>query len=480
MANSIVTDQTASLPPSILVLFGITGDLARRKVMPALYHLIKDNLLPAHFEIIGTSRQALTIDDLLKEIELCVLEVDNICDPDALQAFRQRLRLVKLDPANLDDYDILHQTLDAIETEHGVCMNRLYYLSIPPQVYGSVVRSLGERGLNQGCQHGQAESRLLVEKPFGYDYASAEKLIAITSAAFLENQVLRIDHYLAKETAQNILTFRQRNPLFASIWSNRNVKSIDIVAYEKIGIEGRIGFYERVGALRDLIQSHLIQLLTLTTMELPATNGDDTEATHAAKQTLLNAVLPPAPHEITSRVVRAQYEGYRDEVNNPDSMTETFVSLQLEIDNDRWQGVPIRLRTGKAMATKRTEITLSFGHLGPDAADNKLTFRIQPNEGIDVQLLVKKPGFDNAVYPAKMDFSYQKTFDDHGHPDAYERVLIDAIRGDHTLFATSQAVLASWRILQPILDHWAKDNSDLHLYRQNAPVSEILSADVLQ
>jgi glucose-6-phosphate 1-dehydrogenase len=464
MADLATPETAASLPPSILVIFGITGDLSRRKVMPALYHLIKDHLLPEHFEIIGTSRQSLTIDDLLKEIELCVLEVDNICDPDALQAFRQCLRIVQLDPNNSTDFDKLHATLDDIETEHGVCMNRLYYLSIPPQVYGTVVHALGEHELNQGCQHGRAVSRLLVEKPFGQDYSSAEQLITTTAAAFEEDQVLRIDHYLAKETAQNILTFRQRNPLFASIWSNRNVKSIDIVAYEKIGIEGRIDFYERVGALRDLIQSHLIQLLTLTTMELPATIGDG-EVTHLAKQALLDAVVPPTAAEIATKVIRAQYQGYRDEVNNPDSMTETFVSLQLEIDNDRWQGVPIWLRTGKAMATKRTDITLSFGHLGPNAADNKLTFRIQPNEGIDIQLLVKKPGFDNAVHPASMDFSYNTTFaGDHGHPDAYERVLIDAIRGDHMLFATSQEVMASWRILQPVLDHWSQDDSDLKSY----------------
>ncbi len=462
MADQIIP-PTLALAPSILVIFGITGDLARRKVLPALYHLSKDDLLPTDFEIVGTSRRPLDIDELLKVLELRLLEVDNVCDPAALQVFRQRLRFVQLDPANGDDYDALHQTLDDIETEHAVCMNRLYYLSIPPQVYGSVVASLGSRGLNQGCQHGQSESRLLVEKPFGYDYTSAEELIATTAAAFREDQVLRIDHYLAKETAQNILTFRRHNPLFASIWNNHNVQSIDIVAYEKIGIEGRIDFYEHVGALRDLIQSHLMQLLTLTTMELPPRVGDSA-AVHTAKETLLDAIVPPALSDVTTKVIRAQYEDYREEVNNPDSTTETFVSIQLEIANERWQGVPIRLLTGKAMATKRTDITLCFGHIGPDTADNQLTFRIQPNEGIDIQLLVKKPGYDNAVHPASMDFSYLTTFDGHGHPDAYERVLIDAIRGDNTLFATSREVLASWRVLQPILDQWGHDSSDLRTY----------------
>ena len=467
--------QTLDLSPSSLVIFGITGDLARRKVLPALYHLSKEKLLPAQFEIIGTSRRPLTIDELIKEVELCVLEIDNVCDPAALSEFRRHIRLIQLDPSNGDDYDDLRQTLDDIESEHGDCLNRLFYLSIPPQIYGSVVRSLGEHGLNQGCQHGQGASRLLVEKPFGYDYASAEALIATTTDAFTEDQVLRIDHYLAKETAQNILTFRQHNPLFASIWNNQNITSIDIVAYEKIGIEGRIDFYEQIGALRDLIQSHLLQLLALTTMELPTQIGDSA-AIHASKQTLLDAIVAPAPDEVTSDVVRAQYDGYRDEVNNPDSTTETFVSCRFKIDNDRWRGTPITLKTGKAMASKRTDITICFGHTGSDAADNQLTFRIQPNEGIDIQLLVKKPGYKNEVHPASMDFSYGTTFDGHAHPDAYERVLVDALRGDHSLFATSQEVLTSWRILQPILEQWSQDSGDLKTYHQGIPVSEILAS----
>ncbi len=472
MAATVAPGRLLDSSPSSLVIFGITGDLASRKVLPALFHLLKDNLLPADFEIVGTSRQALTVEALLKDTELCSLEDNNVCDPATLAAFSEHLRIVQLDPSSGEGYDQLRQTLDEIETAHGVCMNRLYYLSIPPQVYESVVQSLGEHGLNQGCQHGTGKSRLLVEKPFGYDYTSAEALIATTATAFEEDQIYRIDHYLAKESAQNILTFRQHNPLFTSIWNNQYVTSIDIVAYEQIGIAGRANFYEHVGALRDLIQSHLLQLLALTTMELPTPIGD-IAAIHAAKQALLGAIVPPTADAVAQDVVRAQYDGYRDEVNNQNSTTETFVSLRLRIANDRWQGVPITLATGKAMAQKRTDITVCFGHAGTDVADNQLTFRIQPNEGIDVQLLVKKPGFDDVVRPASMDFSYVATFvDDHGHPDAYERVLVDAIRGDHTLFATSQEVLASWHILQPILVQWANDSNDLLTYPigSNGPV----------
>jgi glucose-6-phosphate 1-dehydrogenase len=451
------------LEPAILVIFGITGDLAKRKVLPALYHLLKDNLLPEHLAIVGTSRRSLSVDELLKNVELCVLEKDNVCDPTVLELFRQRLHMLQFDPVNGADYDRLHAQLDQIETEQGVCMNRLYYLSIPPQVYGPLVRQLGEHGLNQSCQHNRAATRLLVEKPFGYDLSSAEELVQNTAKQFSELQVFRIDHYLAKETAQNILTFRRYNPLFSSVWSNQYIERIDIIAAEQIGIEGRAEFYEQIGAMRDLIQSHLMQLLALTTMELPS-DLTDSDAIHQAKQALLESIPPLVPNQVANKVVRGQYDSYRQEVNNPDSTTETYVSIELSIANERWQAVPVTLTTGKALRAKRTEVTIRFGDAKGTSAPNQLTFRVQPNEGIDVQLIVKKPGFEAAVQPASMDFSYQATFDENGHPEAYERVLVDAVRGDHTLFATSAEVLASWRILQPILNEWQKNTSDLHIY----------------
>lgn len=457
------------LQPTSLVIFGITGDLAKRKVLPALYHLIKDNLLPEQMALIGTSRRELSIDELLSDVELCVLETDKVCDPEALRQFRERLRVVQLDPVNGADYERLASLLDEIETEQGVCMNRLYYLSIPPQVYGPIVRQLGEHGLNGSCRHGTAASRLLIEKPFGYDLASAEALIVETAEHFQEDQLFRIDHYLAKETAQNILTFRHHNPLFADVWDHNHIQSLAITAAEHIGIEGRANFYEQVGALRDLIQSHLLQLLSLTTMELPA-EGDSAKAIHTAKQQLLASIEPIDASG--GAVMRAQYDGYRDEVGNAESTTETYVSLQLAIDNDRWRGVPITLTTGKALAAKRTDITICFGAMHEEP--NKLTFRLQPNEGIDIELRVKKPGYEHRLQTAAMDFSYHQAFDDHGHPDAYERVLVDAVRGDRTLFATSEEVRLSWRILQPVLDAWSQSSDDLQFYAvgSTGPVTE--------
>lgn len=454
--------MTTPIDDSILIIFGITGDLAKRKILPALYHLIQDDMVPEHFAIVGTSRRELAIDDLLKDVELCVLEQDNTCDPEAMARFRACLTLTKVDPMGADDYRQLHSTLDAIEANHGVCMNRLFYLSIPPQVYGPVVRSLGEHGLNQGCTHGGGRSRLLVEKPFGYDLSSAHDLIETTRTVFSEAQTFRIDHYLAKETAQNILTFRAHNPLFDSIWNNRHIARIDVIAEEKIGIEGRGNFYDSVGALRDLIQSHLMQLLALTTMRVPQ-QLDDTEQIHYEKQQLLASVTAHHPESGTLDTVRGQYTGYQEEAGNPGSRTETYAALTLWIKQPDWEGVPVRLITGKALAAKRTQIDVHFGTpIGHER--NLLRFRIQPDEGIRLVLTAKKPGFAHETQDVEMDFNYQAHFDNHGHPDAYERVLIDAMRGDSLLFATSDEVLASWHALQPVLEQWQNDATELLPY----------------
>ena len=446
--------------PAIFVIFGITGDLAHKKLLPALYHLMKDDLLSEHTAIVGVSRREMSAADLLKKVELCVLEADSVCDPKAIAKLRKRLHMLKLNPLDGEDYKRLHAALDGIEDKEGLCMNRLYYLAIPPQVYSPVIENLGLYGLNAGCQHHRAVSRLLVEKPFGYDLVSATELIADTSQQFSEEQVFRIDHYLAKETAQNILVFRRHNPIFASLWNNKHVTAIDLLFSEQIGVEGRAEFYDNVGALRDVVQNHLLQLLALTTMELP--HSSDPDSLHAAKQKLLATVSSVDPNQ--DHVIRGQYKGYEEEVNNIGSTTETYVSLCTDIDDERWRGVPITLSAGKALDVKTTRITLTFADASRQGSTNRLTFRITPNEGIDLVLTVKQPGFEERTETTHMDFSYRSAFGDHVHPDAYERVLVDAVRGDHSLFATSKEVLESWRIVQPILSAWAQDSDDLLYY----------------
>jgi glucose-6-phosphate 1-dehydrogenase len=278
---------------------------------------------------------------------------------------------------------------------------------------------------------------------------------------FGEGQIYRIDHYVAKETVQNILTFRFENPLFESIWNRKHIVNIRVVAHEQIGIEGRAAFYEQTGALRDLIQSHLLQLLAITTMDEPAKL--ESEAIHKQKLQLLKSIVPIAPNKVTARAARGQYEGYRSEVGNPDSQVETFARLELAIDNDRWRGVPITLETGKALAEKLTEITVCFGKSDSDTDRNQLVFRIQPREGITMSLQAKRPGIAAVTDTVEMGFDYATTFR-HRPADAYERVIVDAIRGDQTLFATADEVLASWHVIQYVIEEWAKNDTGLLVY----------------
>lgn len=463
-----MSDHTAEegrlpeLDPSIIVIFGITGDLARRYLLPSLYHLMKDGLLNDKTSIVGVTRRNVSMDELFDQVELCVNEVDKVCDPEALRAMHDRTSMFQMDLDDPKSYDALLAKLNSLEDSAGVCMNRLYYLSIPPQTYASVIRLLGQQGLNKSCQHERALTRLLVEKPFGFDIASAEALVSEIARAFDEEQVFRIDHYMAKETVQNILTFRFRNPIFESLWNRDHISKIEISAKQKIGIESRAAFYEPLGALRDFIQSHLLQILGIIAMDKPEVL--DSQHIHANKQALLEQIEPVPADKITERVKRGQYEGYREEVSNPASVTETYADVTVFINSPRWQGVPVRLVTGKALDERKTEVCVTFRGDGPASDSNRLRFRIQPNEGIELDLLTKRPGYADNLQTTVMDFSYRNDFRNHGHPDAYERVLVDAVRGDHTLFATSGEVLAAWRAIQPVIDVWSGNDNGLIKY----------------
>jgi glucose-6-phosphate 1-dehydrogenase len=457
---------TLQLEPTVLVIFGITGDLAQRKVLPALYHLFRAGLVHENTYVVGTSRQTISVEDIVTRIREAVGTNDGACDQAVLDRMRSYITMVQLDPGNEADYDNLRSHLQNLEDQVGVCLQRLFYLSIPPQIYGDIVQRLGHHQLNQGCSHGNTSTRLLVEKPFGFDTASAQELIAKTAEHFDEQQIYRIDHYLAKETAQNILTFRQKNPLFNTIWNGEHISGISVTAAEQIGIEGRANFYDNVGALRDLIQSHLMQLLSLTLMEIPS--EITSESIHAGKQAVLDAILAVPADAVNDRAVRGQYASYKTETDSPDSSTETFASLVLFSQDPRWQGIPLRLTTGKALKIKRTSITIDFGSQNT----NRLQLRIQPNEGITLTMQVKKPGLAQSVESTTMEFAYDTAFLSGAGLDAYERVLIEAIRGDHLLFATDKEILSSWRILQPVIDAW-KGNTDIPLYESGSDGPDI-------
>lgn len=450
------------LEPTILVIFGITGDLSKRYLLPSLYHLVKDDLLHPTTEIVGITRGDMKLDDLLAHIELCVSEVDGVCDPVAVAKLKTMLTLRHMDVTKPEAYDELLKELNAIEDKHHQHMNRLYYLSIPPKFASPVITFLGQHGLNGSCQHDVAKTRLLVEKPFGFTLESAQSLIKETAKHFDEHQVFRIDHYLAKETVQNILAFRFNNPIFEPLWDSKHIDYIEVLANEELGIEGRVNFYEHIGALRDLIQSHLLQVLALITMEQPETLTS--ELIHIDKHKLMQAMQSIDAKDIDSNAIRGQYDSYKKEVDNQSSFTETFAAIKFTIQNDRWQGIPMIVRTGKGLKEKLSEVNVVFKPTTDIPHHNVLSFRIQPKEGIDLSLRIKKPGFDDEIEPVEMDFDYNTSFKKENSPTAYERVLVDAVRGDHTLFATSGEVIESWRVVQPVIDAWSRNNDGLITY----------------
>lgn len=434
----------------VIVVFGITGDLSKRKLLPALYHLMAHDLIYPDTKIIGTSRREIAVDTLLGDVELCVLEKQQTCDPVGIAKMRQALEIMQLDPNSTHDYDALTHYLDRIDANGE--RDRLFYMAVPPSAYKEIIKQLGEHGLND------ARTRLLIEKPFGQDFVSAEALIKSSAQHFDESQLYRIDHYLAKETAQNLLTFRMHNPIFAPLWTGDHIQKIHILASESIGVENRKDFYEQTGALRDLIQGHLLQLLAIVMMDQPIDHS--TMTVHEGKQALLNSLAPADP----AKAIRGQYDGYKQDVGNPNSFVETYARIELQSDLARWQETEIVLETGKAMQEKVTEIVVQFKH-HHERRKNQLRFRLQPDEGISLDLVVKTPGFEERMEHTQLDFSYAKAFgEDAAHPDAYERVIMDAIRADQSLFASSGEVLASWQIVQPLLDAWANNDKDLVPY----------------
>jgi glucose-6-phosphate 1-dehydrogenase len=434
--------------PQAVVIFGASGDLTRRKLLPAFWHLFVEGLLPHGFAIVGYARTEMK-DEEFQDYAADAVKEFGRSEPAGEQwtDFCKRLSYIPGEFDSENAMEHLREHLEWTDRDQGTEGNRFYYAATPPAAYPLIVDRLRESKMHENA-------KIVIEKPFGQDLESARELNAILHQAFAESQIFRIDHYLGKETVQNISALRFSNGMFEPIWNRRYIDNVQITAAEEIGIEGRASFYEETGTLRDMVQTHLFQVLTFVAMEPPV--SFDPDRLRDEKVRVLRAMQPVDP----AKVIRGQYIGYRDEPDVPDdSQAETFAALQLEIDNWRWAGVKFNLRTGKKLKRKQTEISLSFKEVpynvfrGTDASPlgrDALIMRVQPNEGISMALNIKKPGVGLELDRAEVHFDYHEAYE---QPliEAYETLLLEAMEGDHTLFTREDEVERAWEVLDPVL-----------------------------
>jgi glucose-6-phosphate 1-dehydrogenase len=459
--------------PCIVVIFGASGDLTKRKLLPALYHLEQAGLLPKDFAVVGVARRPLekTFAPDMKEGIISGGGVE-IADPK-LDPFVGRIQYHAMNFDDAAGYDVLKNTLAELDKKFGTKGNRLFYLATAPEYFSDIIKYLGEHGMAKPEEGSKTWIRTIIEKPFGHDLESAKALNNEVNKVFEEDQIFRIDHYLGKETVQNILVFRFANGIFENVWNRNYIDHVEITAAESIGIEGRGPFYETAGALRDVVQNHVMELLSFVAMEPPV--SFEASAVRAEKVKVWKAIQPIHPAD----TVRGQYgpgtvdgkqvPGYRQEDRvHPRSQTETYAALRLEIENWRWAGVPFYIRAGKRLAKRVTEITIQFkqpplllfkdaeGKGGEGIKPNVLSMRIQPDEGISLRFGAKIPGPSMTIGSVNMDFSYAEAFG-KSSANGYERLLLDAMLGDGTLFAHRDGVETTWSLITPILESWAKD-----------------------
>ena len=475
MQQTHIFQSSRPAPPCTVVIFGASGDLARRKLLPALYNLVHcgQGLMSPKSAVLGFARSPLSSDQFRASSREAVDKYSRLrVDEGCWRGFAEGLHYLSgLDQP--DGFRRLRERLEEIERERGIPPNRVYYLSIPPEAFKDCIARLSAEGLIS-APSAPHFTRVVVEKPIGRDLESALEISRTLHQHMAESQIFRIDHYLGKETVQNLLVLRFANSIFERLWGSRNVDHVQITVAEAEGVGTRAGYYDHSGALRDMVQNHILQLLTMLTMEAPVTL--DAADIGEAKLNVLRALRPIRPEDAADCTVRARYgegrigdtevPGYLDEKGiAPDSRTETFVALKVFIDNWRWSGVPFLIRTGKSLKRRASSIVVQFksvprilfnrtGILDP----NLLTIRIQPDEGFSFDVISKHPGLDLGLKPVRMNLSYSTEFGEDSSPDAYERLLLDVMDGDHTLFPSAQYVETSWQFIQGILDAWRDES----------------------
>lgn len=465
---------------AILVIFGGTGDLANRKLYPAIYNLFLSGILPDNFALVSVGRRIKTNEQFREEAAELILRFSrpNTGNESQLREILNRFYYHIAEFYDIEGYKSLKLLLKDLDEKYGTGGNRIFYLAVAPEYFAPVVERLNKSGL---CFNGaDSWSRLVIEKPFGKDLNTAKKLNRAITKVFEEDSIYRIDHYLGKEMLQNIMVIRFANTLFEPLWNNRYIDHIQITSSESVGVESRGGYYEGAGALRDMMQNHMLQLLMLTAMEPPV--NLDTQSVRDEKVKVLKALASLEGEKALTNVVRGQYgpgiidgkpvKGYRQEEKvSPNSNTETYVAMKVMIDNIRWGGVPFYLRTGKRMPYKTTEITVQF-YDSPKVLyfkefeglqPNALVIKIQPEEGVLLQFNTKKPGQGTQIIPVSMDFC-QNCAEGAVSPDAYERLLFDVLRGDSTLFTRWDEVEYSWRFIDSIAEAWEMEQPDFPNY----------------
>ncbi len=463
---------TRTLPqPCTVVIFGASGDLTYRKLIPALYNIAADGDLPAGLTVVGFARREKTDEQFRDELGEATRKFSRQTVRDELwKSFAQSIFYHRSEFGDADGYKRLAERLDKIDAERGTRGNRLFYLSVAPTEFEGILKKLGEFGLNKAREGSWA--RVIVEKPFGTDLPSAQELNSVVARTFSESDTFRIDHFLGKETAQNIMVLRFANAIFEPLWNHRYIDHVQITASEQLGVEARGPYYEGAGALRDMVQNHLIQLLCLVAMEPPTDLTADSVRDEKVK--VVRSLRPIIGEDVAKSVVRGQYAAgaingksvpaYRvEERVSPKSETETYVALKLNVDNWRWADVPFYIRVGKRLPKAGTEIAVQFkaapavlfGHEATTLGPNVLVIRIQPDEGISLRMQAKIPGAALRIEPVKMDFHYGTSFG-KASPEAYERLLLDAMSGDATLFARRDEVESAWKFIDALEDAWHK------------------------